>query len=152
MQWVQILASSHTQKGTKIINLRRLLFVTGSNLLMLKVCVSYLVVFTSLWLYLLQPTGCPAHGILQRNLPDPGVESGLLHCRQILYCLSHQGSLSEAQLHAFFQARNIHILIRPWSLWSLPQSHPRGDLPGYVPQLRPWIKLHLPFLGCVFFF
>ena len=28
MQRVQILASSHTQKGTKIINLRRLLFVT----------------------------------------------------------------------------------------------------------------------------
>ena len=27
------------------------------------------------------------------NLPDPGIEPGLPHCRQILYCLSHQGSL-----------------------------------------------------------
>ena len=26
------------------------------------------------------------------DLSDPGVELGLLHCRQILYCLSHQGS------------------------------------------------------------
>ena len=25
------------------------------------------------------------------NFPDPGIEPGLLHCRQILYCLSHQG-------------------------------------------------------------
>ena len=27
------------------------------------------------------------------DLPDPGIEPGLLHCRQTLYCLSHQGSL-----------------------------------------------------------
>ena len=26
------------------------------------------------------------------DLPDPGIEPGLLHCRQILYTLSHQGS------------------------------------------------------------
>ena len=44
------------------------------------------------------------HGILQarilewvaipfsKDLPDPGIEPGLLHCRQILYHLSHQGS------------------------------------------------------------
>ena len=46
------------------------------------------------------------HGILQarilewitipfsRGLPDPRIESSLLHCRQILYHLSHQGSLT----------------------------------------------------------
>ena len=27
-----------------------------------------------------------------RDLPDPGIESCLLHCRQILYHLSHKGS------------------------------------------------------------
>ena len=27
------------------------------------------------------------------DLPDPGIEPGLPHCRQTLYCLSHQGSL-----------------------------------------------------------
>ena len=26
------------------------------------------------------------------NLPDPGMEPGLPHCRQMLYHLSHQGS------------------------------------------------------------
>ena len=28
-----------------------------------------------------------------RDLPNPGIKPSLLHCRQILYCLSHQGSL-----------------------------------------------------------
>ena len=28
-----------------------------------------------------------------RDLPNPGLEPGLLHCRQIPYHLSHQGSL-----------------------------------------------------------
>ena len=31
---------------------------------------------------------CPPPG----DLPDPGIKPGLLHCRQILYHLSHQGS------------------------------------------------------------
>ena len=26
------------------------------------------------------------------DLPDPGIEPGRLHCRQALYCLSHQGN------------------------------------------------------------
>ena len=25
------------------------------------------------------------------DLPNPGIEPGLLHCRQMLYCLSYQG-------------------------------------------------------------
>ena len=28
-----------------------------------------------------------------RDLPDPGINQGLLHCRKMLYHLSHQGSL-----------------------------------------------------------
>ena len=50
--------------------------------------------------------GSSVHGILQArilewvvaipfiqgNLPNPVIKSGLLHCRWILYCLSHQGS------------------------------------------------------------
>ena len=34
--------------------------------------------------------GC--HFLLQGDLPDPGIKLGLLHCRPILYHLSHQGS------------------------------------------------------------
>ena len=50
------------------------------------------------------PLGYSVHGILQarlleraaipfsRDLPDPGIEPGLLHCRQIIYRLNHQES------------------------------------------------------------
>ena len=51
------------------------------------------------------PAGFSVHRILQtgipewvapflspEDLPDPGMELGLLHCRQILYNLSHKGS------------------------------------------------------------
>ena len=31
---------------------------------------------------------CPPPG----DVPNPGIEPGLPHCRQTLYCLSHQGS------------------------------------------------------------
>ena len=53
------------------------------------------------------PPGSSVHGILQArtlewgasgepfappgDLPDPGIKPGLLHCRQILYRLRHQG-------------------------------------------------------------
>ena len=50
------------------------------------------------------PPDSSAHGILQarilewvafpfsRGFPNPGIKPGLLHCRQILYQLNHQGS------------------------------------------------------------
>ena len=34
-----------------------------------------------------------SHSLLQGGLHDPGINLGLPHCRQILYHLSHQGSL-----------------------------------------------------------
>ena len=33
-----------------------------------------------------------SHSFLQRIFPTQGLNRGLLQCRQILYCLSHQGS------------------------------------------------------------
>ena len=48
---------------------------------------------------LLHPWGFPGkstevgcHFLLQGNFPTQGSNPGLLHCRQTLYCLSHQGS------------------------------------------------------------
>ena len=38
-------------------------------------------------------TGMGCHALLQGIFPSQGLNPGLLHCRQILYCLSHQGSL-----------------------------------------------------------
>ena len=37
-------------------------------------------------------TGVGCHVLLQRILPTQELNPGFLHCQQILYCLSHQGS------------------------------------------------------------
>ena len=37
-------------------------------------------------------TGVGSHSLLQGIFPTQGSNLGLLHCRQILYCLTHQGS------------------------------------------------------------
>ena len=37
-------------------------------------------------------TGVGCHALLQRIFPVQGLNPDLLHCRKILYCLSHQGS------------------------------------------------------------
>ena len=36
--------------------------------------------------------GVDCHFLLQVIFPTQGLNPGLLHCRQVLYCLSHQGS------------------------------------------------------------
>ena len=38
-------------------------------------------------------SGMGCYALLKEIFPTQGSNSGLLHCRQILYCLSHQGSL-----------------------------------------------------------
>ena len=43
-------------------------------------------------------TGVGFHFLLQGIFPTQGSNPGLLHCRQILYCLSHQGSPYLAKL------------------------------------------------------
>ena len=44
-----------------------------------------------------QNTGVGSHSLLQGIFPTQGMNPGLLHCRQILYHLSHQGSPSESK-------------------------------------------------------
>ena len=39
-----------------------------------------------------QNTGVGRHSLLQGIFPTQGLSPGLLHCRWILYCLSHQGT------------------------------------------------------------
>ena len=69
------------------------------------VCVSHSVVFNSLrsrglwptrllcpWDSLGKNTGVSSHSLLQGLFSTQGLDLGLLHFRQILYCLSHQGS------------------------------------------------------------
>ena len=60
------------------------------------------------------------HGIFQQEywsglplpapevLPDPGIEPRSPHCRQTLYCLSHQGSPSYLYMYVYIYIQCIH--------------------------------------------
>ena len=49
--------------------------------------------------FLGKSTGVGCHFLLQRIFPTQGLNLGLLHCRQTLYHLSHQGSHLEDLLN-----------------------------------------------------
>ena len=68
------------------------------------------------------PPGTPVHGILQATILkwvaisfSRGLKLGLLHCRQILYHLSHQKSLrstgvsSHSLLHSIFPTQGLNL-------------------------------------------
>ena len=71
--------------------------------------------------------GC--HFLLQRIFPTQGLNPGLPHCRQTLYCLSHRGS-----------HYNFVVLF-----YSLPASEWTGQ--GLHPVLRVLDLRHLPLPG-----
>ena len=101
------------------------------------VCVSCSVISNSLWprgLYLARllcpwdspgkNTGVGCHSLLQGIFPTQGLNPGLLHCGQILYHLSHQGSPYMYYIHLYiclgkpmcvytqtFACVNMHIYI-----------------------------------------
>ena len=74
-------------------------------------------------------TGVGCHALLQGIFPTQGWNLGLPHCKQILYCLSHQGSPRILQLGSlsFFQGNLSDPEIEPGSpalqADSLPQSY-----------------------------
>ena len=95
-----------------------MLFISGGT--KVSVSVSYSVLSNSLQRYGLQPTrllclwdfpgkntGVGCHFFLQGIFPTQGSNLGLLHCRQILYCLSHQGSPSHG-MHSPKRDFNLH--------------------------------------------
>ena len=70
----------------------------------LYMCESVRQLFATSWTVACQAPLCPwnssgknpgvgSHSFLQVIFPTQGLNSGFLHCRQILYCLSHYGSL-----------------------------------------------------------
>ena len=98
------------------------------------ICVSHSVTFDSLWPHGLWPASLlSVHGILQPRILEwkaipfsrgnEGLNPGLLHCRQILYHLSHQGSHTK-NLYQFY----LFILFKGFSrqeYWSgLPFPSP----------------------------
>ena len=63
-------------------------------------------------------TGVGCHFLLQGIVPIQGLNPGLLHCRQVLYHLSHQGSLKNAQTTT--QLHSCHTLVKSCSKFSKP--------------------------------
>ena len=55
-------------------------------------------------------TGVGCHFLLQGIFPTQGLNPGLPHCRQKLYCLSYQGSPKNAQTTA--QLHSSHTLVK----------------------------------------
>ena len=112
-------------------------------------CVSHLVVSDSLWPHELQPTRllCPwdspqarilecCHALLQGIFPTQGSNPGLLHCRQILYHLSQQGSPH------FFIVEDLlakSISLQYWEHWNNTGKKP--SLPFFPFTLLRWMSL-----------
>ena len=62
--------------------------------------------------------GC--HALLHGIFPTQGSNPGLLHCRQILYHLSHQGSPTEAWETAYNPIW-LDIIIFAWAVCGVPK-------------------------------
>ena len=68
------------------------------------------------------------------DLPNPGSNLSLPHCRQTLYCLSHQGIYINRDLK--------DILVVQWLRLCTPNAGGMGLIPGqrtrsHMPQLKP---------------
>ena len=74
-------------------------------------------------------TGVGCHAFLQGTVPIQGSSPGFLHCRQILYHLSHQGSQWISLLQGIFWTQEIKLGSPALQVDSLP-----AELPG-EPQL-----------------
>ena len=60
-------------------------------------------------------TGVDCHAFFKRIFPTQGMNPGLLHCRQILYYLSHQGS--PKRLVVVFQSLSrVRFFATPWTV------------------------------------
>ena len=67
--------------------------------------------------------GC--HFFLQGILQTQGSNPDLLHCRQILYCLSHQGSPSLKKKKKLQLNIEIKLPLTPSLLWFMNSAHTR---------------------------
>ena len=85
-----------------------------------------------------QNTGVGCHFLLQGIFPTQGSNPGLQHCRQMLYCLSHQGSpvvkINVLKNHVLMGARDFEATIQVvLMVKNLPAS--AGDA-GLIPGLE----------------
>ena len=68
-------------------------------------------------------TGVGCHALLQGIFPTQGQNPGLLHCRRILYCLSHQGNPASLVELAYFS----HLSPIAFHIQKLEHNCQQGD-------------------------
>ena len=95
-------------------------------------------------------TGVGCHALFQGIFPTQGSNPGLLHCRWILYCLSHQGSfpvkfrlLKSSWFSLDKWGDSSWLLIRTCGLFTASCPAP----PCYIPDSFPLAKLRWMNLG-----
>ena len=72
--------------------------------------------------------GVGCHFLLQGIFPSQGLNLGLLHCGQTLYCLSHQGSLSQERWTLKLGEEGVKVRsLRAEKRWGLETSSPGND-------------------------
>ena len=87
-------------------------------------------------------TGMSSHSLLQAIFPTQGLNWGLLHCREILYCLSHQRTLINNKRNNLFRGRKITIEIKKSSHPYKKRKKSKGFKKKYL--LRAiWLKNHM---------
>ena len=99
------------------------------------------------WNYPGQNTGVGSLSLLQGILPTQGWNPGLLHCRWILYHLTHQGSPADQKWKSL---SHVQLFATPWTIQSMELSRPEYQsgypfpFPGVLP--NPGIKPRSPTL------
>ena len=103
---------------------------------------SHSVVTDSLWPQILQASGVGSLSLLQGIFPTEGLNPGLLHCRWILYWLSHKGSLRILEWVAYPFSRGsswprnqtrspaLQADSLPTELWGKLHYHPKIQILG----------------------
>ena len=74
-------------------------------------------------------SGMGCHSLLQGIFPTQGSNQGLLHCKQILYHLSHQGSPKLLQFSSVQSLSRVRLFATPWTVacqapWDSPGKNP----------------------------
>ena len=86
--------------------------------------------------------GC--HSLLQGIFPTQGLNPCLLHCRLILYCLSHSGNVFISPLFKKLALLNIALLLAVFSLSTL------NMVPPFLPQTQELVAYYWYLLVCFF--
>ena len=82
-------------------------------------------------------TGVGCHFLLQRIFPTQRSNPGLLHYRQMLYCLSYQGS--PTQLYAAAAAKSLQSC--PTLCDPIDGSPPGSPVPGILQATLEWVAV-----------